>query len=533
MSQHTYTSTDEVRPYATARLGLCLVLMTLLPVFLYGPGRGHLVSYLGLIAAFAALTALIVTMLRRGRFDPVRTLRLLLIPDLLILAGFTAVFTEIGGDFYAVVMALPITYALMLSSRDAGIAGVGAGLVYVGARVYANTPAHADIWLLIAGGLAVPAVATFVAGSVTRGRRRQAQTARLLQEKSELAHELEHRVAELEAIQEVTESIHTSVNMRELGDAVVSILGELLGMDTLALLVIDDETGASRFSASMKGPGSPDPDIRLGDDGRPVHSDTLACRAILHKHRATVLLCGMAEAVEAMTSADRSLLSIVANELLVAVENMQLLELTSHLAVTDELTGLYNYRHLQSHIEGEVERANRYGKPLSVMMIDVDDFKRFNDEYGHVAGDGVLGEIAMIMRATIREADFAARYGGEEFSILLPETDADGACVAAEKLRDATAAHLFVNQAGERVVPLTVSIGVATYPTHATDKESLMRAADDALYAAKASGKNQVVRAESVGGDSSDDGSRTARGEDIGDDEDDPVAEQDKDGSIA
>jgi len=166
-----------------------------------------------------------------------------------------------------------------------------------------------------------------------------------------------------------------------------------------------------------------------------------------------------------------------------------LYKLTKRMAVTDELTGLHNYRFLQQRINEEVARARRYNSFASLLMIDADDFKAFNDAYGHVAGDRVLAELGEVLSTNVRECDLVARYGGEEFSVLLPETDMMGALAVAEKLRDAVAEHGFQRPYDRR---LSVSIGLASYPTHGIDAESVLRAADDALYGAKNSGKNQV-----------------------------------------
>jgi diguanylate cyclase (GGDEF)-like protein len=205
-----------------------------------------------------------------------------------------------------------------------------------------------------------------------------------------------------------------------------------------------------------------------------------------------VVFCAEAAAIEAMEDEDRLVLQAVASELVVAVENSRLYKLTRTLAITDELTGLHNYRYLQQRLDEEIERARRYHKDLSMLMIDADDFKRFNDAHGHIAGDQALADIAQVFLKATREVDVVTRYGGEEFSIILPETDAAGAFVVAEKIREAVANHLFTGADEEATEHLTVSVGLATFPTHAQDKETLLRQADDALYQAKNTGKDKV-----------------------------------------
>ncbi|MEV6515102.1 diguanylate cyclase [Micromonospora chalcea] len=177
----------------------------------------------------------------------------------------------------------------------------------------------------------------------------------------------------------------------------------------------------------------------------------------------------------------------------VAVENVRVHEEAQRLSLTDPLTGLWNYRYLRESIRREVERANRFGRMLSVLALDLDRFKRVNDTWGHAAGDAVLVEFARRVRGVIREVDLAFRQGGEEFVVLLPETDARGATIVAERLgavvRDQPVT--VEGNADEPVhVPVTVSIGIAVYPDHAADGQQVLDAADDALYAAKAAGRD-------------------------------------------
>lgn len=177
----------------------------------------------------------------------------------------------------------------------------------------------------------------------------------------------------------------------------------------------------------------------------------------------------------------------------VAVENVRVHEEAQRLSLTDPLTGLWNYRYLRESIRREVERANRFGRMLSVLALDLDRFKDVNDTWGHAAGDAVLVEFARRVRGEIREMDLAFRQGGEEFVVLLPETDARGAAIVAERLGAVVRDHPVPVQGhgGEPVrVPVTVSIGIAVYPDHAPTSERVLDAADDALYAAKAAGRD-------------------------------------------
>ena len=159
------------------------------------------------------------------------------------------------------------------------------------------------------------------------------------------------------------------------------------------------------------------------------------------------------------------------------------------LSVTDQLTGLYNRRRMLEVLENEVHRSKRLEHRFSVLMMDVDLFKKFNDSFGHQAGDRVLAGVAEVLRETTREIDTPARYGGEEFFAVLPEAGLDAAVEVAERIRATLASRIFE---GRRV---TLSIGVAEFPTHGADGDRLIAAADDALYRAKDEGRNRVKRA--------------------------------------
>jgi diguanylate cyclase (GGDEF)-like protein len=169
-----------------------------------------------------------------------------------------------------------------------------------------------------------------------------------------------------------------------------------------------------------------------------------------------------------------------------ALRNAWLLEQVQRLAATDGLTKIANRRTFESTLEREVARATRSAEHLSLVMIDIDHFKRLNDEHGHQAGDEVLRNVAAALSCECRDFDTPARYGGEEFAVVLPGCGPDEAKLIAERLRHAVAA-------APSVVPITASAGVATYPAHAGDADTLVRASDDALYESKRAGRNRTT----------------------------------------
>jgi len=159
------------------------------------------------------------------------------------------------------------------------------------------------------------------------------------------------------------------------------------------------------------------------------------------------------------------------------------------LAITDDLTQVYNYRFLKGALRREVKRAGRYRQKLSILMVDVDNLKAYNDRHGHLRGSFLLKQIAARFVSQVRSFDLIAKYGGDEFTAILPQTDTDGALVVAERMRQNVEQHDFPLAAAGTI---TVSIGVATFPDHATDAHALIMASDRALYQAKRLGRNRV-----------------------------------------
>jgi two-component system cell cycle response regulator len=189
----------------------------------------------------------------------------------------------------------------------------------------------------------------------------------------------------------------------------------------------------------------------------------------------------------------------VVNAAIAAIKRAQALESTradnrrlEALATTDPLTRLLNRRALLERLSREVDRAKRYESMLTLLLLDIDHFKRINDERGHLVGDAVLRQIGALVEASVRTVDIAARYGGEEFVLLLPETSQDGGIIFAERLRESIERYPF-DASGEEPLHLTASIGVATFPAPRVDStEDLFARADEALYRAKSGGRNQV-----------------------------------------
>jgi diguanylate cyclase (GGDEF)-like protein len=192
------------------------------------------------------------------------------------------------------------------------------------------------------------------------------------------------------------------------------------------------------------------------------------------------------------TDENEALLAMIGNQVSVAVLNAQLYQKTLDLAQHDGLTGLANRRYLMERLKQEMDRAERYETSLSVIMLDLDKFKSFNDSYGHVKGDELLKAFAAMVRKAVRSTDIAGRYGGEEFCVVLPNTSVKGAQVIAERIRSAMEALRIPLEDGQPPVGRTASIGVAEFSSR-DSIEQLLSHADAALYRAKEGGRNRVV----------------------------------------
>lgn len=188
-----------------------------------------------------------------------------------------------------------------------------------------------------------------------------------------------------------------------------------------------------------------------------------------------------------------SFLSRVADQVAKVIDKTLLFKHTKELSITDELTGINNRRYFNQRYEREVLRAKRYKRPLTVLMIDIDYFKNYNDINGHILGDEILKQVANILENSIRKADILARYGGEEFILLLPEIDKNHAYSVAEKLRRAIEAASFPEEHTQPGGRITISVGVSTLLEDTFMAQELLDYADKALYEAKKLGRNQVV----------------------------------------
>jgi diguanylate cyclase (GGDEF)-like protein len=209
------------------------------------------------------------------------------------------------------------------------------------------------------------------------------------------------------------------------------------------------------------------------------------------------ILALLLEMKSALSSYQIELLEVLGNQASVSIANARFHAEIERLAVTDGLTGLFNHRHFQERLADEFNRLGRFSAPVSLLLIDIDHFKKINDTYGHPIGDLVLKRVANIIRKTVRNIDIPARYGGEEFAVVLVGTDEKGAVNMGERLRKTVMDTKF--ESDGNTFNVTISIGISTYEGEAMKKEELVEKADKALYQAKGNGRNRSVLWSDVG----------------------------------
>jgi diguanylate cyclase (GGDEF)-like protein len=479
------------------RLGACL-LMLLYHIPMGAADFAHSTALTIGVTLYAVVTiAWLIRALMRPDGRLVAMLTATAIIDGVALGMLTAATAGYRDPFLAWYMVETAMFGLLLRRRRAWILGGVLAISYLSGHVFNGVAMEPIEHVFVAiNVLALICVATGVSLVFGGQEERRVEVETQRSAVVGLNQKLERSVAELRAVTEITELIHSTLEIESIGPTLLSILEKVIDIPAASLYAIDKAKQETVFtSSSIAAGGAPRAYSGLElASAAPAHSSdgALSCIELVDHTSTLVVFCAETEAIDGLSDDDRIVLQAVASELVVAVENSRLYRLTKRLAITDELTDLYNYRFLQQRLDDEIGRADRYKKRLSLLMLDIDDFKSINDTHGHLVGDSVLTEIGQLLKSTVREVDIVARYGGEEFSVILPETDASGAFIVAEKIRESVSLHRFSDADGERTIHMTVSIGLASYPVHATEKESLLRAADDAVYRAKETGKDRV-----------------------------------------
>ncbi|HSP80608.1 MAG TPA: diguanylate cyclase [Myxococcaceae bacterium] len=343
--------------------------------------------------------------------------------------------------------------------------------------------------------------------------------------KLSLKEELEERIAELALLFDVARSLNSTIELSELLSRITQLVPERLHIPDFSIMLVNADgllevksnwppeeklegttfrigEGACGRAAEMQRavylPDVTQPSSIFARRGLLEGHDSGALLSVPMVHLDTVLgvLNFRRPEVASFAAEELELLTAVADQAATAVKNAMLHTEAVKLTMTDPLTGVPNRRHLFARLELEVARAQRFGTPLSLLMVDIDHFKKLNDSAGHRAGDEALRKVCDVLRTRVRKVDTLARYGGEEFLLVLPQVCKADACEVAEKLRRAVVESpqlVAPTQPGGRI---TVSIGVANIPTDASTQDTLVDCADAALYASKRGGRNRVTAYE-------------------------------------
>lgn len=338
----------------------------------------------------------------------------------------------------------------------------------------------------------------------------------------EARKELDRRLLELYTLYHISKVLNTSFETEQLLVRIVTDIGKNLSIHRVMIMMLDEKTQElypASFTDFVKEGGLHDFRRRVGQglyglaaqngmprlirdvDAEPDMSkeDVLSpdIRSIIVapfgvRNKVLGLLCAFKDRPETFEWHDLELFTTVAEHIAVSMENVRLYQETKLQAITDGLTGLYNHRFFRAHLTVEIERASRYGHKLSLIILDIDHFKNYNDAHGHPQGDELLRGVAEFLRKGIRESDFACRYGGEEFAIILPETGKDAALALAERIRKSIAEHPFPFRETQPMGTISVSAGVAAFPVDSKNIDDLIKKADKALYRAKDEGRNRA-----------------------------------------
>ncbi len=334
-------------------------------------------------------------------------------------------------------------------------------------------------------------------------------------------------VKRLQVLGDIVSTANSSLEPSRVVAVIMSQIQQLIPSEAWSILLVDEERSELTFEMALgeKGEDLGDFRLKLGEgiagwvaqNGKPAivnnvsrdqrfqrrfdeqtqfQTRSVLCAPLVSRGKTIGVVEIMnREAGTRFTRRDLNLLLTLVEPAAIALENALLFQRAERLAVTDDLTKLYNSRFLNSYLGKELSRASRHKTSLALIFLDLDGFKLVNDHHGHLCGSRTLHEVGSIIKQSVREEEIVGRYGGDEFVVVLPDTDARGAVLVAERIRQALKNHSFLTDLG-LAVGISASLGVSCYPEHGSTPQDLIQKADQAMYSVKEQGKDAVGLAE-------------------------------------
>lgn len=344
---------------------------------------------------------------------------------------------------------------------------------------------------------------------------------------SHATHRLRETSRRLQVLGDIVSTANSSLEPSRVVAVIMSQIQQLIPSEAWSILLVDEDRKELTFEMALGEKGEDFGDIRLKigegiagwvaktskpvivndvsrdprfmrrfDEQTQFQTRSVLCAPLVSRGNTIGVVEVMnREARSRFTKRDLKLLLTMVEPAAIALENALLFQRAERLAVTDDLTKLYNSRYLNSYLGKELSRASRHKNSLSLIFLDLDGFKEVNDGHGHLCGSRTLFEVGAIIKRSVREEEVVGRYGGDEFVVILPDTDASGSVLVAERIRQALKCHPFLKELGLDV-RITASLGVSCFPEHGSTPQDLIQKADQAMYSVKERGKDAVALAE-------------------------------------
>ena len=327
---------------------------------------------------------------------------------------------------------------------------------------------------------------------------------------------------ELTIFHDVAKALTSSLDLDSILQTIMEKMAEFFRPDTWSLLMVDEQRNELYFAIAVGDAADSLRNVRLKvgegiagwvaqhgerlivpdvnrdprfskkvDDVTAWKTQSIICVPLRSKHRVLGVIQLVNVELEVFTQDELFFLQTLCDYAAIAIENARAVEKIQELTITDDVTGLYNARHLYKTLETEVYRSARFGYEFTVLFIDLDHFKQVNDTFGHLVGSKLLSELGYLIKAQLRLIDYAFRYGGDEFVILLPQTSKDAALNVAKRLRDNLRTTPFCSEEGLNLI-VKASIGLATYPHDAKTPHDIIRQADEMMYLVKNTTRDNI-----------------------------------------